>query len=112
MMLTETALVGSVEERKRWMDESVAQVLQAREAGLPMVGYTWWPLFDMIEWDYRLENAPLFRYNMPVGLYANKFHVTESPNQWTMGHEGGDQWAACAPGAPAWAGRRPPSRPV
>ena len=84
MMLTETAVVGSLAERIQWMDESVAQVRAATDAGIPMLGYTWWPLFDMIEWDYRLENGPLFRYSMPVGLYANKFLVTENLNSWVI----------------------------
>lgn len=89
MILTETAVVGSIGERMQWMDETVAVVRQAESAGIPMQGYTWWPLFDMIEWDYRLEQAPLFRYSMPVGLWANKFKVTENLNAWMVDS---DQW--------------------
>ncbi|MCB0045508.1 MAG: glycoside hydrolase family 1 protein [Caldilineaceae bacterium] len=91
MMLTETAVVGHISERIRWMDESVAQVRQAMDLGIPVVGYTWWPLFDMIEWDYRFENAPLFRYSMPVGLWKNKFADSENLNMWEIA---GDQWGS------------------
>ena len=92
MILTETAATGSVEARIRWMDETVAQVRQAQADGIPLHGYTWWPLFDMIEWDYRLESGPLFRYNMPVGLWANKFKVTGALNAWAMDEDGAGQW--------------------
>lgn len=90
MMLTETAIVSpNVAERMAWMDQSVGEVRKACAAGLPVVGYTWWPLFDMIHWDYRLESTPLHRFNMPVGLFANKFAETEQLNQWSSAH---GQW--------------------
>lgn len=77
MMVTETSWVGPVSERIEWMDESVAMTRQVMSEGIPVLGYTWWPLFDMVEWDYRLENGPVHRYSMPVGLYANRFKNTE-----------------------------------
>jgi beta-glucosidase len=49
-MLTETCVTGSVKERTDWPDESVAALHDLRGSGVDVVGYTWWPLFDMYEW--------------------------------------------------------------
>jgi beta-glucosidase len=73
ILLTETGLLGSVAERKRWMDGSIEVVRQAGVEGIPVLGYTWWPLFDMIDWAYRIERKSLRRYLIPGGLWASKF---------------------------------------
>jgi beta-glucosidase len=78
MMVTETGLVGSIAERAAWMDDSIATIRQVASEGIPVVGYTWWPLFDMIEWDYRTERGPLHRYTMATGLWSNKFRDLDS----------------------------------
>ncbi len=75
MLLTETGWLGSVPERKRWMDDSIRAVREVRDAGVPMRGYTWWPLFDMIDWQYRIARGPLRKYLIPGGLWASKFRT-------------------------------------
>ncbi len=85
MMLTETGITDRrVEVRRRWMDETVAVVREARMAGIPMLGYTWWPLFDMVDWAYRLGKKPLRHYIFKGGLWTCKIApdgaVTRSPN--------------------------------
>ncbi len=35
-----------------------------------MVGYTWFPLFTMIDWRYRLGRKPLEHYRLELGLYT------------------------------------------
>jgi beta-glucosidase len=77
LMLTETAWVGTIAERIDWMDRSVAVVRGVMAEGVQVLGYTWWPLFDMVDWDYRLEGGPLHRYTLSSGLYANKFKNIE-----------------------------------
>lgn len=69
VFLTETAWTGSVGERLAWLDSSVATVRGLRERGVNVVGYTWWPLFDMIEWTYRHGSGPATAYQLAMGLW-------------------------------------------
>ncbi|MGK9147127.1 family 1 glycosylhydrolase [Plantibacter flavus] len=69
VMLTETCVTGTVDERVEWMDASVAEVERLREQGHDVVGYTWWPLFDMYEWTYRHSEAPRADHLLTMGLY-------------------------------------------
>jgi beta-glucosidase len=69
VMVTETCVTGTVEERIAWLDASVAAVHAMRRAGHRVVGYTWWPLFDMYEWTYRHQTGPRSESLLPMGLY-------------------------------------------
>jgi beta-glucosidase/6-phospho-beta-glucosidase/beta-galactosidase len=69
VMLTETCVTGTVSERIDWLDASVAALSEERAAGIPIVGYTWWPLFDMYEWTYRHSTAPRADHLLRMGLY-------------------------------------------
>ncbi len=40
-----------------------------RAKGVPVMGYTWFPLFTMIDWRYRFGKAPLEDYFLELGLY-------------------------------------------
>ncbi len=69
VMVTETCVTGSVHERIAWLDESVALVNRMREEGTNIVGYTWWPLFDMYEWTWRHTDNPRRDHLLSMGLY-------------------------------------------
>lgn len=69
VMLTETAVTGSEQERIAWLDESVASVHRLRAAGHDVVGYTWWPVFDMYEWTYRHAVGPRADFLLTMGLW-------------------------------------------
>lgn len=69
VMVTETCVTGSAAERLDWLDASVAAVQQARTDGLEVVGYTWWPLFDMIEWTYRHTTKRPLAHRLTMGLF-------------------------------------------
>lgn len=69
LFVSETASLGSVSKRQRWMDDSIAAVRQLRGEGVPMVGYTWWPMFDMVAWAYRQGNRKPAEYIAPMGLW-------------------------------------------
>ncbi|MEZ4727803.1 MAG: family 1 glycosylhydrolase [Caldilineaceae bacterium] len=73
IMVTETSAKGSVALRGRWMDESIAAVHDLRTQGVPIVGYTWFPLFTMIDWFYRRQRRPLANYLIHLGLYDAAF---------------------------------------
>jgi hypothetical protein len=40
-----------------------------RAKGIPVLGYTWFPLFTMIDWRYRYGRRKLENYRMELGLY-------------------------------------------
>ena len=69
VMLTETCVTGSVAERILWLDRSVDAVRDLRDHGIPVVGYTWWPLFDMYEWTYRHSTRPRVDHLLTMGLF-------------------------------------------
>ncbi|MBX9753015.1 MAG: hypothetical protein K5Q68_25735, partial [Roseococcus sp.] len=55
------------EEAVYWLWKEWANVLRLRNAGIPMVGFTWYSLTDQVDWDTTLrENNG--RVN-PLGLY-------------------------------------------
>lgn len=69
LFLTETSVAGTVDLRSSWMDESVELVHQLRAEGVPMVGYTWWPLFSLIDWDVRESGLPPEEHLVHMGLW-------------------------------------------
>ncbi|HEY3780383.1 MAG TPA: family 1 glycosylhydrolase [Fimbriimonadaceae bacterium] len=75
MFVSETATIGNVAKRAKWMHGSIAAVKQARQGNVPLVGYTWWPLFSLVGWGYRqLGTYPMGKYVLDMGLWdlANK----------------------------------------
>ena len=69
ILLSETSVAGKSEQRIAWLDDSVALLRSLREEGIDVVGYTWWPLFDVIEWQYREALTPVSEHVIPMGLY-------------------------------------------
>ncbi len=69
VFISETASVGSVARRAAWLRDSVAAVREARVAGVPVVGYTWWPLFALVTWAYRQGVHPPEYYLKQMGLW-------------------------------------------
>lgn len=69
LFISETASVGSVGRRSAWLEESVAAVRRLRARGVPMVGYTWWPLFALVKWAYRQGTRPAACYLKQMGLW-------------------------------------------
>ncbi len=70
IMITETSAVGSHEVRERWLESSISMIKNLRTAGVPVIGYTWFPLFTMIDWRYRFSHEPLENFYLELGLYT------------------------------------------
>jgi beta-glucosidase len=66
---TETSVPGTVEDRLRWLEDSLGVVHLLRSEGLPLVGYTWWPLFSLLDWAYREGEMPPEDYVWHMGMY-------------------------------------------
>lgn len=69
LMISETASRGSVRRRRAWLEQSVAAVRGLRGGGIPLVGYTWWPLFALVTWAYRQGRRPPQAYLAQMGLW-------------------------------------------
>lgn len=70
VMLTETCVTGSVEERAPWLTDSVEEVVGLAATGVPVVGYRWWPVFDMYEWTYRYSVHDREAHRLAMGLWS------------------------------------------
>jgi beta-glucosidase/6-phospho-beta-glucosidase/beta-galactosidase len=69
IFVTETAALGSVRRRRAWLDDSVEAVRRLRARGVPVIGYTWWPMFALVAWGYRQGTRSLERHLLPMGLF-------------------------------------------
>jgi beta-glucosidase/6-phospho-beta-glucosidase/beta-galactosidase len=69
VIITETSAFGSEELRARWLKSSIESVKYLRGQRVPVVGYTWFPMFTMIDWRYRHGQSPLEHYRLELGLY-------------------------------------------
>ena len=67
LMITETASLGK--RRLDWMDQSVRAVRDLRSHGVPVIGYTWWPMFSIASWGYQHGNKDLRDYMVHLGLW-------------------------------------------
>jgi hypothetical protein len=80
ILITETSAKDSETDRAAWLAASVAAVKQLRAEGVPIYGYTWFPLFTMIDWRYRFGSGPLEQFQIELGLY--RLAPDGSPTRW------------------------------
>jgi beta-glucosidase/6-phospho-beta-glucosidase/beta-galactosidase len=69
IMITETSAVGADEVREKWLESSIGMIKKLRADGVPVIGYTWFPLFTMIDWRYRFSTEPMENFYLELGLY-------------------------------------------
>ena len=72
IFISETASLGSTKRRADWLRDSVESTRRARASGIPLVGYTWWPLFALVTWAYRQGQKPPAYYLKQMGLWDLK----------------------------------------
>ena len=79
VMVTETSDNASVERRAAWMAESTEAVLAARDAGMPVVGYTWFPVFSLVDWRWRRGPYERQAYWCHMGLWDLDDEMRRNP---------------------------------
>jgi hypothetical protein len=52
LFVSETSTHGDDDRRSAWLRDSVAAVQTVQGQGVPVAGYTWWPLIDLVDWSY------------------------------------------------------------
>jgi hypothetical protein len=69
VMITETSDMASVAQRAAWMDSSVGAVGRLVARGVPVVGYTWFPVFSHVDWRWRRGPHERDAYWCHMGLW-------------------------------------------
>lgn len=69
VVITETSALGSDEIRGKWLHSSLSMIKTLRAEGVPVIGYTWFPLFTMIDWRYRFSQEPIDNFYLELGLF-------------------------------------------
>jgi beta-glucosidase/6-phospho-beta-glucosidase/beta-galactosidase len=69
ILITETASRGSMRRRRAWLAQSVEAAARTRQRGVPLVGYTWWPMFALVRWAYLRGKKPVSEYLEQMGLW-------------------------------------------
>ena len=67
LMITETSAGGGDGDKIAWLEKSVNDVRRLRAEGFPIVGYTWWPAIDHLDWDGAMLHQT--GHIHPVGMY-------------------------------------------
>jgi beta-glucosidase/6-phospho-beta-glucosidase/beta-galactosidase len=73
VLITETSANADIPGRLQWMDETLEAVRALRSTGIPVLGYTWFPVFSMVDWEYRSGEKPIEDYLIHLGLYDSAF---------------------------------------
>ena len=91
--LTETNIRGFASDRASWLKYTLEQCELARDAGVPLVGYCWFPFIDSADWDSLLRRSA---GNIdPVGVYWLDQQLERRPSSMSS------SYAMAAAGAPA-----------
>ena len=67
--ITETSDNAGIERRARWMDDSTAALVPLLAAGVPVVGYTWFPVLSHVDWRWRRGPYERDAYWCSMGLW-------------------------------------------
>ncbi len=68
LFVAESSASGTDAQRREWIEWNLREIEAARQGGADVVGYTWWPLFDHIDWNTLLTQRTGFV--CPAGLYS------------------------------------------
>lgn len=91
--LTETNIRGFASDRASWLKYTLEQCELAVAAGVPLVGYCWFPFVDSADWDTLLRRSE--GSIDPVGVYWLDQHLQRRPSSMSA------SYALAAAGAPA-----------
>src|SRR5262249_13870362 len=69
MMVSEAATSGAISRRLRWLEQSVASLSRLRTSGVPMFGYTWWPMFALVTWAWCQGKRYVAYHLLQMGLW-------------------------------------------
>jgi len=74
MLITETSIEGDDDVRSAWLDDSVRSIGELRAEGLDIRGYTWWPVFDFVDWSYASGGRNVEEFVVDDDIVAARQH--------------------------------------
>ena len=66
LAITETSIEGDDDVRLGWLRDSIAATRELTRDGLDIRGYTWWPLFDFVDWSWAAGGANVEEFEVEV----------------------------------------------
>jgi beta-glucosidase len=78
--ITETSVEGSDDEREAWLRSSSAEVLRLVAEGIDVRGYTWWPMFDFVDWSWAAAGANVEEFAVVQVLVDGSTAVGPAPS--------------------------------
>lgn len=72
MVVTETSIEGDDAVRSAWVRDSVAAVRSLADAGVDVRGWTWWPVFDFVDWSYASGGRNVEEFAVPPEVVAER----------------------------------------
>ena len=80
MVVTETSIEGTDQTREAWLRDSVAEIQQLVSEGIDIRGYTWWPLFDFVDWSWAAGGANVEEFAVVRALSDGSTSVGRAPS--------------------------------
>ncbi len=79
IVITETSIEGDDDLRVRWLEESARAVAELVNNGMDIRGYTWWPLFDFVDWSWAAGGANVEEFVIARVTHSGATIVAPAP---------------------------------
>lgn len=79
VVITETSIEGSDEGRVAWLRDSVAEIEALRSEGRDVRGYTWWPMFDFVDWSFASGGRNVEEFAVATADRNGRLEVAPAP---------------------------------
>ncbi|MFZ7087682.1 family 1 glycosylhydrolase [Curtobacterium sp. RRHDQ10] len=78
IVVTETSIEGSDRVRSDWVLDSTRTVLDLVAEGVDIRGYTWWPVFDFVDWSYASGGRNVEEFGVDESVVRERQAATSS----------------------------------
>jgi beta-glucosidase len=89
LFVTETSWRGEAREKITWLEESLAETARLRAEGIDLVGYTWFPVLEMIDWAWRSGSSALESGRLHLGFWDLERRENEGADAYRRAIAGG-----------------------
>lgn len=72
MLVTETSIEGSDALRSAWVRDAAETVRALAVSGVDVRGFTWWPLFDFVDWSYAAGGRNVEEFELPDAVVVDR----------------------------------------
>ncbi|MDM7886845.1 family 1 glycosylhydrolase [Curtobacterium sp. RHCJP20] len=76
MLVTETSIEGDDDVRSAWVQDAAETVQALAADGVDVRGFTWWPLFDFVDWSYAAGGRNVEEFELPPDVVARRASST------------------------------------